>query len=61
MSMTSVLIVDPYVSPTRDREVIQIDFSSEKLGIARSLRQAFAAASQDDCSRDFQKLIDDLD
>jgi len=47
-------------SPTRDREVIRVDFSNDRLGIAESLRQAFASASHDQCTRDFEKLLDEL-
>ena len=47
-------------SPMRDREVICIDFSNDRLGIAESLRQAFAAASHEECTHDFEKLIDEL-
>jgi len=47
-------------SRARDREVIRVDFSNDKLGIAESLRRAFAAASQDECTRDFEKLINEL-
>ncbi len=47
-------------APTRDREIIRVDSSNDKLGIADSLRRAFAAASQDECTRDFEKLIDEL-
>lgn len=44
----------------RDREVIRLDFPNDKLGIAQSLRQAFAAASEDECGRDFEALINEL-
>ena len=47
-------------SPARDREVIRVDFFNDSLGIAESLRRAFAAASQDECTRDFEKLISEL-
>ncbi len=47
-------------SRPRDREVIRVDFSNDKLGIAESLRRAFAAASHDECTRDFEKLINEL-
>jgi hypothetical protein len=47
-------------SAARDREVIRLDFPNDKLGIAASLRRAFAAASQDECTRDFEKLISEL-
>ena len=48
-------------SPTRDREVIRVDFADDKLGIAASLRQAFAAAAHEPCTRDFDKLLSELD
>ncbi|MCY7397476.1 MAG: hypothetical protein LH466_01380 [Sphingomonas bacterium] len=48
-------------SPTRDREVIRVDFADDKLGIAASLRQAFAAAAHDPCARDFDQLLRELD
>ena len=48
-------------APTRDREVIRVDFANDKLGIAASLRQAFAAAAQDEYTRDFDKLLRELD
>ena len=47
-------------APARDRDIIRVDFSNDKLGIAESLRHAFATASQDDCTRDFEKLISEL-
>ena len=47
-------------APTRDREVIRVDFLHDKLGIAETLRQAFAAAAHDECTRDFEKLLNDL-
>ena len=47
-------------SESRDREVIRLDFPNDNLGIAASLRQAFAAASHDECSRDFELLISEL-
>ena len=47
--------------PTRDREVIRGDFTHDKLGISVTLRQAFAAAAHDECTRDFEKLLNDLD
>ena len=49
------------LSPTCDREVIRVDFTHDKLGISATLRQAFAAAAHDECTRDFEKLLDDLD
>ena len=48
-------------SPKRDREVIRVDFADDKLGIAASLRQAFATAAHDQCTRDFEKLLSELD
>lgn len=48
-------------SPVSDRDVIRVDFSNDLLGIAASLRQAFAAAAQDQCTRDFEKLLAELD
>jgi hypothetical protein len=47
-------------TPTRDREIIRVDSFNDKLGIADSLRRAFAAASEDECTRDFEKLIAEL-
>ncbi len=47
-------------APTRDREIIRVDLFNDKLGIADSLRRAFVAASEDECTRDFEKLIDEL-
>ena len=47
-------------SPARDRELIRIDFSSDSLGIAAALRQAFATASHAESTHDFEKLIDEL-
>lgn len=47
-------------SPARDREVIRIDFSNDRLGIAESLRQAFAADPCEEPTHDFEKLIDEL-
>ena len=46
--------------PTRDREVIRVDFAHDKLGIAAALRQAFAAAANDPCRHDFEKLLEEL-
>ena len=48
-------------SPTRDRDVIRVDFANDKLGIAASLRQAFAAAAADQSTHDFDKLLRELD
>lgn len=45
----------------RDREVIRVDFADDKLGIAAALRQAFASAAHDECTRDFDKLLSELD
>ncbi len=47
-------------SPARDREVIRVDFSNDSLGIAENLRRAFASASHDQCTRDFEELLDEL-
>jgi hypothetical protein len=44
----------------RDREVIRIDFAHDKLGIAAALRQAFAAAANDQSNHDFDKLLSEL-
>jgi hypothetical protein len=44
----------------RDRELIQLDFSNDKLGIAAALRQAFTAAADDHSDCDFDKLLNDL-
>lgn len=46
--------------PPRDREVIRISTCNDALGIAESLRRAFCAASQDDSTHDFEKLINEL-
>ena len=48
-------------APERDREVIRVDFADDKLGIAASLRQAFAAAAYDQSTRDFEQLLRELD
>lgn len=48
------------VSPTRDREVIRVDFTNDPLGIASALRRAFAAAANDRSDHDFEKLLSDL-
>ncbi len=48
-------------SPIRDRDVIRVDFANDKLGIAATLRQAFAAAAQDPSTHDFDKLLRELD
>lgn len=45
----------------RDSDVIRVDFADDKLGIAAALRQAFASAAQDQCTRDFEKLLAELD
>ena len=58
--MTVKAAYAPSPPAARDREVIRLDFPNDKLGIAASLRQAFAAASQDECTRDFEKLISEL-
>jgi hypothetical protein len=58
MTVKAALAQTP--SAARDREVIRLDFPNDKLGIAASLRRAFAAASQDECTRDFEKLISEL-
>jgi hypothetical protein len=58
--MTLKAAYAPSPSAARDREVIRLDFPNDKLGIAASLRRAFAAASQDECTRDFEKLISEL-
>lgn len=58
MSFETALTRSP--SPTRDREIIRVDVSDDRLGIAASLRQAFAATSHDECTRDFEKLINEL-
>lgn len=59
MSFDATLAQSPL--PTRDRDVIRVDFPNDKLGIAASLRQAFAAAAHDPCTRDFEKLLNELD
>ena len=48
-------------SLTRDRDIIRVDFSNDKLGIANSLRQAFAASAQEQCTYDFDELLAELD
>ena len=48
-------------APTRDREVIRVDFTNDRLGIAASLRQAFAAAAYEQSTHDFEKLLSELD
>jgi len=50
-----------FPSPTDDRDVIRVDFANDKLGIAASLRQAFAQAAHDQCTHDFEKLLSELD
>ena len=50
-----------YSSPSRDREVIRVDMTNDKACIAESLRRAFAAAAHDQCTRDFDKLLAELD
>ena len=52
---------DEFPALTRDREVIRVDFTNDKLGIAASLRRAFAAAAHDQCTHDFEKLLSELD
>jgi hypothetical protein len=47
-------------SPARDREVIRVDFARDNFGITAALRQAFAAAANDSCDRDFEKLLNEL-
>ena len=59
MSLDAAVAQHP--SPTRDREVIRVDFANDKLGIAASLRRAFAAAAHDQCTRDFDKLLRELE
>ena len=51
----------PSTPQMRDREVIRVDFSDDKLGIAASLRQAFASAAHDQSAHDFEKLLRELD
>jgi hypothetical protein len=46
--------------PARDREVIRVDCSHDKMGIAASLRQAFEAAAHDQSDHDFDQLLRDL-
>ena len=58
--MMSKAVLAHRPSMSRDREVIRLDFPNDKLGIAESLRKAFAAASQDECGRDFELLINEL-
>ena len=59
MSLEAALY--PSTTHTRDRELIMVDFCNDKLGIAASLRQAFSAAAHDDATRDFDKLLSELD
>ena len=59
MSFEAALAQSP--SQPRDREVIRVDFADDKLGIAASLRQAFASAAHDQCTHDFEKLLRELD
>ena len=61
LSMTWNAAIANHPSPTRDREVIRVDFANDKMGIAASLRQAFAAAAHDQCTRDFDKLLSELE
>ena len=44
----------------RDREVIRVDFSHDKQGIAAALRHAFSAAAQEPCDIDFDRLLSEL-
>lgn len=60
-AMRAQAAMSPNPSPGRDREVIRVDFCNDKMGIAASLRQAFAAAAHDQCTHDFEKLLSELD
>ena len=44
----------------RDRELIRVDVTHDKLGIAAALRQAFAAAAHDGSTHDFDRLLKEL-
>ena len=44
----------------RDRELIRVDVTHDKLGIAAALRQAFAAAAHDSSTHDFDRLLREL-
>ena len=46
--------------PTRDREVIRVEFANDRMGIAAALRQAFNAAANDPGDRDFDRMLSDL-
>lgn len=59
--MIPQLATETHPSPSRDRDVIRVDFANDKLGIAATLRQAFAAAAQDPSTHDFDKLLRELD
>ncbi len=41
----------------RDREVIRVDFNTDKFGITAALRQAFNSAATDPSDSDFEKLL----
>jgi hypothetical protein len=59
MTSTSATLTD-YPSPARDREVIRVDFASEKQGIAAALRRAFEGAPNDHSDCDFESLLGEL-
>jgi hypothetical protein len=44
----------------REREVIRVDLAHDKQGIAAALRHAFAAAAQEPCDIDFDRLLSEL-
>lgn len=48
-------------APSRGHDVIRVDFVNDKLGIAESLRQAFAAGAQEQSTHDFERLLRELD
>lgn len=43
-----------------DRDLIRVDFTDDRLGIAAALRKAFAAAACDRSDHDFDKLLSEL-
>ena len=45
---------------SRDREVIRIDHSDDRMGIAAALRRAFEGAAAEPCDRDFEELLRQL-